>query len=37
MKLKFDYNNMMADVIGEHGIDAGCIDADAKKIAADLK
>lgn len=34
MKLKFDYNNMMADVIGEHGIDAGCIEADSAAIAA---
>ena len=26
MKLRFDYNNMMSDVIGEHGIDASAID-----------
>ena len=34
MKLRFDYNNMMADVIGAHGIDAACIDADGAKINA---
>ena len=34
MKLKFDYNNMMADVIGERGIDAKGFAADAKAITA---
>ncbi len=34
MKLKFDYNNMMADVIGERGIAADTIDGNGAKIAA---
>lgn len=34
MKLRFDYNNMMSDVIGEHGIDASAIDTNADKVSA---
>ena len=37
MKLKFDYNNMMSDIIGEHGIDAKAIDDNAAGIAAAYK
>lgn len=34
MKLRFDYNNMMADVIGDRGIDAGKLGENAGKIGA---
>ena len=34
MKLRFDYNNMMSDVLGEHGIDASAIDTNADKSSA---
>ncbi len=34
MKLRFDYNNMMADVIGEHGIDPSDVNRDASAIGA---
>ena len=32
MKLKFDYNNMMADIIGSRGIDAKALEENSAKI-----
>lgn len=33
MQLRFDYNNMMSDIIGKHGIDKKVFDKNAKAIA----